>query len=222
MTMYRFSDNAFLCSVWLLWGIALGLYLYGAHFSCTMTAILSFLALVFYCMKMKLRINAMFGKKTTEAATASSATPAMGIKPEEKKLPETEIRPNTIIAKNSVFKGDVEMDGDIQIWGKVIGNIRVKGGAIRIMHAGKVEGELNAPEIIIDGHVEGTCCAETLDILEHGELRGISRCGSMSIRRGGLFFGQSEQVDNKKKSEIERVVSIRENQGDKPKVKSNA
>ncbi|CAM3993233.1 membrane protein [Xenorhabdus thuongxuanensis] len=221
MKMYRFSDNAFLCSVWFLWGIALGLYLYGAHFSCTVTAILSFLALVFYFMKMKLRINAMFGKKTTEAATASSVTPTMGIKPEEKKLPEAEVRPNTIIAKNSVFKGDVEMEGDIQIWGKVVGNIRVKGGAIRIMHAGKVEGELNAPEIIIDGHVEGTCCAETLDILEHGELRGISRCGSMSIRRGGLFFGQSEQVDNKKKSEMERVISIRENQGDKPKAKSN-
>ncbi len=222
MTMYRFSDNAFLYSVWLLWGIALGLYLYGAHFSCAMTAILSFLALVFYFMKMKLRINAMFGKKTTEAATASSSTSTMGIKPEEKKLPEAEIRPNTIIAKNSIFKGDVEMEGDIQIWGKVVGNIRVKGGAIRIMHAGKVEGELNAPEIIIDGHVEGTCCAETLDILEHGELRGISRCGSMSIRRGGLFFGQSEQVDNKKKPEMERVISIRENQGDKPKAKSNA
>ncbi|PHM61496.1 membrane protein [Xenorhabdus ishibashii] len=222
MKMYRFSDNAFLYSVWLLWGIALGLYLYGAHFSCTITAILSFFALVFYFMKMKLRINAMFGKKTTEAAPASSVTPTISVKPEEKKLPEAEIRPNTIIAKNSVFKGDVEMDGDIQIWGKVIGNIRVKGGAIRIMHAGKVEGELNAPEIIIDGHVEGTCCAETLDILEHGELRGISRCGSMSIRRGGLFFGQSEQVDNKKRPEMERVVSIRENQNDKPKSKNNA
>ncbi|MDC9593781.1 bactofilin family protein [Xenorhabdus sp. IM139775] len=159
----------------------------------------------------------MFGKKTTEAPAASSVTPIIGIKAEEKKLPEAETRPNTIIAKNSVFKGDIDMEGDIQVWGKVIGNIRVKGGAIRIMHAGKVEGELNAPEIIIDGHVEGTCCAETLDILEHGELRGISRCGSMSIRRGGLFVGQSEQVENKKKSDIERVISIRDNQGDKQK-----
>ncbi|MDC9598368.1 bactofilin family protein [Xenorhabdus anantnagensis] len=220
MEKYRFSDNAFLYSIWLLWGIALGLYLYGAHFSCAITAILSFLALVFYFTNMRLRINAMFGKKTTEAPIATK--PAMGIKPEEKKLPEAETRPNTIIAKNSVFKGDIEMEGDIQVWGKVIGNIRVKGGAIRIMHAGKVEGELNAPEIIIDGHVEGTCCAETLDILEHGELRGISRCGSMSIRRGGLFVGQSEQVENKKKSEMERVVPIRDNQGDKSKMKNSA
>ncbi|MDE1478952.1 polymer-forming cytoskeletal protein [Xenorhabdus bovienii] len=163
----------------------------------------------------------MFGKKT-EAPVANPVTPIISTQPEEKKNLSVETRSNTIIAKNSVFKGDIEMEGDIQIWGKVVGNIRVKGGAIRVMHAGKVEGELNAPEIIIDGHVDGTCCAETLDILEHGELRGISRCGSMSIRRGGLFVGQSEQVENKKKPDIERVVSIKENQADKAKAKNSA
>ncbi|AOM42754.1 transcriptional regulator [Xenorhabdus hominickii] len=163
----------------------------------------------------------MFGKKT-ETPVTSVTTPITPIQTEEKKVPSADTRPNTIIAKNSIFKGDIEMEGDIQVWGKVIGNIHVKGGAIRIMHAGKIEGELNAPEIIIDGHVEGTCCAETLDILEHGELRGISRCGSMSIRRGGLFVGQSEQVENKKKPEVERVVSIKDNQGDKSKAKNSA
>ncbi|PHM46352.1 membrane protein [Xenorhabdus mauleonii] len=218
MKKYRFSDNTFLYSVWLLWGIALGLYLYGYHFGCTITAILSFLALVFYFTK---RIKAMFGKKT-EAPVANSTTPITPILTEEKKSPNVEARPNTVIAKNSVFKGDIDMEGDIQVWGKIVGNIRVKGGAIRIMHAGKVEGELNAPEIIIDGHVDGTCCADTLDILEHGELKGISRCGSMSIRRGGLFVGQSEQVENKKKPEMERVVSIKDSQGDKSKAKNSA
>ncbi|WP_323864075.1 bactofilin family protein [Xenorhabdus cabanillasii] len=163
----------------------------------------------------------MFGKKT-EASAASLVTQVTPVQTEEKKISGTEARANTIIAKNSVFKGDIDMEGDIQIWGKVVGNIRVKGGAIRVMHAGKVEGELSAPEIIIDGHVEGTCCAETLDILEHGELRGISRCGSMSIRRGGLFVGQSEQVENKKKQEAERIVSIKESQGDKTKSKTIA
>ncbi|SFU74635.1 bactofilin family protein [Xenorhabdus koppenhoeferi] len=221
MKEYRFSDNTILCSVWLLWSVALGLYLYDHQLSCAITAILSFLALVFYFTKMKLRIKAMFGKKT-EAPVASSTTLITPIQTEEKKAPIADARPNTIIAKNSVFKGDIDMEGDIQVWGKVIGNIRVKGGAIRIMHAGKIEGELNAPEIFIDGHVEGTCCAETLDILEHGELRGISRSGSMSIRRGGLFVGQSEQVENKKKPEIERVVSIKDNQGDKSKTKNSA
>ncbi|WP_233420750.1 hypothetical protein [Xenorhabdus nematophila] len=63
MKKYRFSDNAFLYSTWLLWGIALGLYLYKYHFSCAITAMLAFLALVFYFTKMKLRIKAMFGKK---------------------------------------------------------------------------------------------------------------------------------------------------------------
>ncbi|MCC8367155.1 polymer-forming cytoskeletal protein [Xenorhabdus sp. PB61.4] len=224
MEKYRFSDNAFLYSLWLAWAITLGLYVYGNNIGCTITAILSFLALVFYFTNMKQRMKAMFGKKTE----ASAASPVTQITPpvqtEEKKISGTEARANTIVAKNSVFKGDIEMEGDIQIWGKIIGNIRVKGGAIRVMHAGKVEGELIAPEIIIDGHVEGTCCAETLDILEHGELRGISRCGSMSIRRGGLFIGQSEQVEkeNKKKQEAERIISIKDTPGDKAKSKATA
>ncbi|CDL83742.1 bactofilin family protein [Xenorhabdus szentirmaii] len=220
MKKYRFSDNAFLYSIWILWGITLGLYLYDYHLSCAVTATLSFLSLAFYFTNMKLRMKAMFGKKT-EAPAANSIASIVPAQSEEKKVLSAEARPNTVIAKNSVFKGDIEMEGDIQVWGKIIGNIRVKGGAIRIMHAGKVEGELNAPEIIIDGHVEGTCCAETLDILEHGELRGVSRCGSMSIRRGGLFVGQSEQVENKKKPEAERVVPIKDNQGDKLKTKSS-
>ncbi|REF27450.1 hypothetical protein BDD26_2233 [Xenorhabdus cabanillasii] len=63
MEKYRFSDNAFLYSLWLFWAITLGLYVYGANISCAITAILSFLALVFYFTNMKQRIKAMFGKK---------------------------------------------------------------------------------------------------------------------------------------------------------------
>nr|WP_257720392.1 polymer-forming cytoskeletal protein [Candidatus Sodalis pierantonius] len=96
------------------------------------------------------------------------------------------------MAKSAVFTGDIDIEGDIHIWGKITGNIRAKEGAIHVMHAGEVEGELLAPEIIIDGKVEGTCCATTLDILEHGELHGVSRCAGMTIQRGGQFVGQSE------------------------------
>lgn len=156
----------------------------------------------------------MFGKKSEAAAVEP-----MSQFVDDKKNTSAEAHRCTIVAKSSVFKGDIDVEGDIQIWGKVIGNIRVKEGAIRIMHAGRVEGELSAPEIIIDGDVEGTCCAETLDILEHGELRGISRCSSMSIKRGGLFFGQSERVENKTASE--RVIPmIKDTNNDKSKDKA--
>lgn len=124
----------------------------------------------------------MFGKKM----------PAQAPLPPAGAAPRLEKQRATLIAKSAVFTGDIDIEGDIHIWGKITGNIRVKEGAIHVMHAGQVDGELLAPEIIIDGKVDGTCCATTLDILEHGELHGVSRCAGMTIQRGGQFVGQSE------------------------------
>lgn len=150
----------------------------------------------------------MFSRKTETPKAAEPVAPV--ITEEKKPMPEQKLY--TIIAKGTVFQGDINVEGDIQIWGKVVGNINVKDGVIRVMHAGQVEGELTAPDIIIDGLVKGICAANNLDILEHGELRGTSRCGSMSIKRGGIFTGQSEQVEHQAKSVAQqRVVSIKEN-----------
>ncbi|MBT9431241.1 polymer-forming cytoskeletal protein [Candidatus Sodalis endolongispinus] len=128
----------------------------------------------------------MFGKKMPAQAPLPPEPAPAGASPRLEK------QRATLIAKSAVFAGDIDIEGDIHIWGKITGNIRVKEGAIHVMHAGQVEGELLAPEIIIDGKVEGTCCATTLDILEHGELHGVSRCAGMTIQRGGQFVGQSE------------------------------
>lgn len=55
----------------------------------------------------------------------------------EEKKPMPEQKLYTIIAKGTVFQGDINVDGDIQIWGKISGNINVKDGVIRVMHAGR-------------------------------------------------------------------------------------
>ncbi|WP_162505634.1 hypothetical protein [Candidatus Arsenophonus triatominarum] len=55
--------------------------------------------------------------------------------------------------------------------------------------------------MIIDGLVDGACLGNNLDILEHGELRGISH---MSIKRGGIFIGQSEKIEH----QSEKVIKL--------------
>lgn len=152
----------------------------------------------------------MFGKKQTESSSVISSEPITAntsLLDEKKIIPGENSRRCTVIAKQSTFNGNIVVEGDIQVYGEVIGNIYVKEGTIRVMHAGKVEGELVAPEIIIDGSVIGTCSAQTIDILEHGELRGISRCVDFSVKRGGVFIGQSEEVERKEQLPS-RVVSI--------------
>ncbi|MGP1928636.1 MAG: bactofilin family protein [Arsenophonus sp. NC-WZS1-MAG3] len=101
----------------------------------------------------------------------------------------------TTISEESFFKGNITILGDIHVWGHIKGNITVTEGTIHIMQSGKIEGEVQAPDIIIDGLVDGACLGNNLDILENGELRGISRVSYMSIKRGGIFIGQSERLE---------------------------
>ncbi|ENF0687883.1 TPA: polymer-forming cytoskeletal protein [Proteus mirabilis] len=193
--------------IWIIWSCALmAFWRYQIAGELLITLILIF-SIIIYSITLRLKKTAMFSRKTETPKAAEPIAPVMA----EEKKPMPEQKLYTIIAKGTVFQGDINVDGDIQIWGKISGNINVKDGVIRVMHAGQVEGELTAPDIIIDGFVKGICAANNLDILEHGELRGTSRCGSMSIKRGGVFTGQSEQVEHQAKAVAQqRVVSIKE------------
>lgn len=136
----------------------------------------------------------MFSKK--KRGDASTITPASEPK-HSNFIPSTDRNNHcTVIAKGTEFTGNIEVENDIQVYGKIVGNISVKEGSIHIMHAGRVEGVLEAQEITVDGVIEGTSIAHFIEILEHGEFRGAIRCSSLSIRRGGIFIGQSEWLDD--------------------------
>lgn len=98
----------------------------------------------------------------------------------------------TYISIGSAFTGDINATGDIFINGSVTGCVTVTNGSITLMRSGKVEGDLIAPHIMIDGVISGRCEADTLEILEHGQLNGIASSSRFSIKSGGIFIGQSE------------------------------
>lgn len=183
-TQQRYPDGLWLNGAWTGWILALAAYLMDRTLLCAAAASAALGLLVLYFVKTRVENRNMFGKKMPAQAPLPPEPAGASQRVEKQRA--------SLIAKSAVFTGDIDIEGDIHIWGKITGNIRVKEGAIHVMHAGQVEGELLAPEIIIDGKVEGTCCATTLDILEHGELHGVSRCAGMTIQRGGQFVGQSE------------------------------
>lgn len=55
--------------------------------------------------------------------------------------------------------------------------------------------------MIVDGCINGVCVSEHLEILEHGRLKGIVKGSNFSIKKGGVFIGQSEiseEINNDK------------------------
>lgn len=98
----------------------------------------------------------------------------------------------TVVAHGGHFRGEMVVTGDVHIYGYVEGLIRVTEGIVRIMKTGRVEGEIFAPFMTLDGEVLGLCESPRLDILEHGHMQGIIRTHALSIAPGGRFLGQSD------------------------------
>lgn len=135
-------------------------------------------------------------KKAAEInAQANEISQLLSVRGDEKQprpLASLESRQPTVISKEARLTGDIDLSGNLQIWGKITGQIKARSGTVSIMQSGVVDGDIIAETLLIDGVLSGTCSVEQLEILEHGELNGICRASNFSIRKGGIFIGQSE------------------------------
>ena len=74
----------------------------------------------------------------------------------------------TLISEEADIVGDIHFSGDLEIQGLVRGNLIAKSGSkalVRVVDGGRVEGEIHAPRIMINGSVVGNVYAT-----EHVEL----------------------------------------------------
>jgi cytoskeletal protein CcmA (bactofilin family) len=86
----------------------------------------------------------------------------------------------TLISQGTVIVGDIHFSGSLDIEGLVQGNIIAQSGkeaAVRIVDKGRVEGEINAPTVVINGAVDGDVRST-----KHLELASKSRV------QGNVFY----------------------------------
>ena len=213
--------NILLTSLWFLWGLLLYAAITGHKlWPVYLVGIVAVICLTMVIPKRK-RKQPMFGKKkqvetqaaeqvavpaqkTKEAeekkaaeinAQANEISQLLSVRGDEKQprpLASLESRQPTVISKETRLTGDIDLSGNLQIWGKITGQIKARSGTVSIMQSGVVDGDIIAETLLIDGVLSGTCSVEQLEILEHGELNGICRASNFSIRKGGIFIGQSE------------------------------
>ena len=64
----------------------------------------------------------------------------------------------TMIAKGTEVSGDVTFEGGLLVEGTIKGNVRAEVGSealLRLSEAGKIEGEIHVPNVVINGEVNG-------------------------------------------------------------------
>ncbi|GJC03546.1 hypothetical protein KAM385_05750 [Aeromonas hydrophila] len=167
------SDALYL--IWFCWGLALLLYVAGSAYY--KLPIVPLLLMVLLLMVEKTK---MFGRKRNESEMVGAGSSI------------------TVIAKGARFKGELQVEGNLDVYGQFVGTLLLNGGTVRIMEGGRIEGDVSAAHVIINGTLDGTCASSEVEILENGKMKGLFKGGSLSIRKGGQFVGQSQSQEEQK------------------------
>lgn len=116
---------------------------------------------------------------------------------------------STIISSKAEILGDIKVTGGLSIEGRVKGNIFAEAGSkavVRITEKGYVEGEIQAPVVIINGKVTGNVYStEFLELHKEAEVTGDVHYSMMEMVKGakvngGLLFVDGKQVKKDLKS----------------------
>lgn len=94
--------------------------------------------------------------------------------------------PTTLVSSDTVIIGDIRFSGSLDIEGLVQGNIIAEPGKdalVRLVGKGRVEGDIRAPNVMINGQVEG-------DVYSSKQLE----LASQARVQGNVFYNLVEMV----------------------------
>ena len=83
---------------------------------------------------------------------------------------------DTLISQKTEIVGDVKFKGGLQIEGVIKGNLIAEpgsGAVVRISDGGRVEGQVNAPNVVVNGSVIGDIFAgEYIELAKKARIKG--------------------------------------------------
>jgi cytoskeletal protein CcmA (bactofilin family) len=99
---------------------------------------------------------------------------------------------NAILGKGSEFEGKLTFEGTVRIDGKFSGEISTSDVLV-IGEGARVQAEINAGSVVINGEVQGNVRAKNSIELHHpARVRGNLECPQLSIDKGVIFEGTSK------------------------------
>lgn len=82
----------------------------------------------------------------------------------------------TLVSRDTVVVGEIHFSGNLDVEGLVKGSIVAlpdKEALVRVVHGGRVEGDIRVPSVVINGYVEGNIhSAKHLELATKGVVHG--------------------------------------------------
>ena len=125
--------------------------------------------------------------------------------------PSKEHSNTTIITEGSSIKGEMELTCSLYIDGNFEGSIH-SSSSITVGRNGKINGDVHAKKLIIQGFVEGSAEADRIEIHADGKMSGKVTSSELVIEAQAIFEGESHfkeraTMDTKKISK-KKVVEL--------------
>lgn len=111
----------------------------------------------------------------------------------------------SIIAKGCRTIGNIESEQSIQVDGFIQGNI-ITDAEVIITPTGRVQGDIKARLVLINGLVEGTCQGGEVNIQPKGKFKGTMQTQQLTIEKGGLLIGENREI-----VDVEKVTKLTPN-----------
>ncbi len=102
-------------------------------------------------------------------------------------------REAAVIGASIHIDGDVRGDEDLIIQGEVSGTVKLVNNSLTVGRDGKVNADVHAQTVYVDGHVEGDLVgSERVCIRETAQVRGNITSPRVSLEDGARFKGSIE------------------------------
>lgn len=114
---------------------------------------------------------------------------------------------NALLGRGSEFEGKLTFEGTVRIDGKFSGEISTSDVLV-IGEGAKVQAEITAGSVVINGEVQGNIHAKTSIELHHpARVRGNLETPQLSIDKGVIFEGTSK-MDSGEKAPAARPQAV--------------
>ena len=106
----------------------------------------------------------------------------------------------TVIGADSTIKGELAIKGTLRIDGVVEGDIQADW--VIVGETGRVRGNVQARTLVVGGKVEGNLeASEIIEMKDKAQVFGEICTGKLAMSEGALFDGQSSMKKKKETSE---------------------
>src|SRR5262245_23067588 len=120
------------------------------------------------------------------------------------KHPQSDEKFDTLIGPQVIIRGDLQFSGGLYVEGCIVGKVVAEDGqraTITLAENGRIEGEVRAPVVVINGRLDGDIYAsERVELAAKARVQGnvhyqVVEMLTGAVLNGGLIHSEAGTVD---------------------------